>query len=352
MNWVTVATMGVQWILWVNGAAGAGKSAIARSVIDLCLEQDIVIARFFIFRTDSTRNTTKPIVATLAYQLIRSIPALDSIISPRIQSDPLIFKESLETQFTVLIFEPLRQLHKISPIEKAIVLMLDGIDESSGDDNQANLIHTIVDFVVEKAVPLIVIFSSRAESQLKMAFNSPKADSILQRLPLDTDYRAANDIRLFLDDSFNAIKKSHTFSSSIDPEWPEPSLVQEITEKSSSQFIYASVVIKFISSPRLHPVQQLEIVRGLRPVGHLTPFAQLDSLYRHIFSQVHNISRVTSILAVEILSGMPYSQQYICEMLDISRDDIDVALAELTSVISYDGASVPAVWSGSAQTAD
>ncbi len=49
MDWVLAATMGLQWILWLNGAAGAGKSAIARSVIDLCLEQQIVIARFFFF---------------------------------------------------------------------------------------------------------------------------------------------------------------------------------------------------------------------------------------------------------------------------------------------------------------
>ncbi|KJA16852.1 hypothetical protein HYPSUDRAFT_1056006 [Hypholoma sublateritium FD-334 SS-4] len=335
IHWMTVATMGLQWILWINGAAGAGKSAIARSVIDLCIEQGIVIVRFFFFRTDSTRNTIKPIVATLAFQLIQLIPELNSIISPKIASNPLIFHESLETQFKVLIFESLRQLHKESPFEKAMVFLLDGVDECSGDDNQANLIRTIAEFVAEKTVPLIVIFSSRAESQLKMTFNSPKIDNVLRRLPLDTDYRAADDIRLFLDDSFTEIKNTHTFRSSIDPEWPAPSLVREIVDKSSNQFIYASVVVKFISSPRLHPVQQLEIVRGLRPAGDLTPFAQLDSLYRHIFSQVHDIARVTAILALDILSGMPYNQQYICEMLGIEREDIDVALADLTSVISY-----------------
>ncbi|KJA20299.1 hypothetical protein HYPSUDRAFT_102979, partial [Hypholoma sublateritium FD-334 SS-4] len=245
MDWVLITTMGLQWILWINGAAGAGKSAIARSLVDLCLEQQIIIARFFFFRTDPTRNNMKPVVATLAYQLIKSIPALDSIISPIIQSDPLIFNESLEKQFELLIFDPLRQLHKESPIEKAIVFLLDGVDECSGENNQVNVIRTIAQFVAEKAIPLIVIFSSRAESQLKMAFNSPRIDSILGRLPLDTDYRAADDIRLFLDDSFTKIKTTHPFKSSIDFEWPAPSLVQEIVDKSSKQFIYSSVVVNF-----------------------------------------------------------------------------------------------------------
>ena len=160
MDWVTVATMGLQWILWLNGAAGAGKSAIARSVVDLCLRKRIAIIRFFFFRTDPTRNTTKSIAATLAYQLIKSIPALDSIITSKIQTDPLFFSESLATQLEVLIFEPLRQLHKDFPFEKAIVILLDGIDECAGDDNQNSVIRTIAEFVAEKAVPLIVIFSS------------------------------------------------------------------------------------------------------------------------------------------------------------------------------------------------
>ncbi|KJA16847.1 hypothetical protein HYPSUDRAFT_95058, partial [Hypholoma sublateritium FD-334 SS-4] len=284
MTWVTIATTGIQWVLWMNGAAGAGKSAIARSIVDLCLEKRIIIARFFFFRTDAARNHTEPLVATLAYQLITLIPALNPIISNRIKSDPLIFTQSLEHQFEALVFTPLRQLHEISPFNQAVVLLVDGVDECTGDDNQVNVIHTIVQFVAKKVIPLIVIFSSRAESQLKMACNALKVDCTLKILPLDSDYRAAYDIQLFLNDSFTEIKNTHTFRSSIDHDWPAPSLVQEIVDKSSRQFIYASVIIKFISSPRHHPVQLLEIVRGLRPAGDLTPFAQLDALYRHIFS--------------------------------------------------------------------
>ncbi len=138
-----------------------------------------------------------------------------------------------------------------------------------------------------------------------MAFDEPKFDGILQKLALDTDYRAADDIQLFLNDSFSKIKRTHPFRSSIKPEWPMPSLLQEIVDKSSNQFIYASVVIKFLSSPRLHPVQQLEIVRGLRPIGKLTPFAQLDTLYQHIFSEVYDIACVTGN------SGSGYTGQFI-----------------------------------------
>ncbi len=277
-----------------------------------------------------------PSLPPLAYQLIQSIPALESIITPRIHSSPLIFRESLETQLRFLIFEPLCQLHKESPLQTAVVLLVDGVDECSGERNQENVIYTLAQFAAQKIIPLIVIFASRAEPQLQKAFNTPKINDILQRLPLDTNYCADDDIRLFLEDSFTEIKKilNNMFQSSIDPEWPTPLHLQEIVDKSSNQFIYASVVIKFISFPRLHPVQQLEIVQGIRPTGHLTPFAQLDALYQHIFSQVHDVPHATEILAVAIL-GFPITI-HICKILDITNYDIEVALADLTSVLSYD----------------
>ncbi len=43
-------------IMWLNGAAGAGKSAIGRSIVERCISLGIPITRLFFFRTDPTRN--------------------------------------------------------------------------------------------------------------------------------------------------------------------------------------------------------------------------------------------------------------------------------------------------------
>ena len=58
-------------ITWLNGPAGAGKSAICQSVTEMCIypPQDQGGDLLF-FRTDSTRNTMDPVIATLAYQII------------------------------------------------------------------------------------------------------------------------------------------------------------------------------------------------------------------------------------------------------------------------------------------
>ncbi len=91
------------WIAWLNGAAGAGKSAICQSIAEQCIQRGILVASFFFFRTDITRNTINPLVATLAYQIIQLLPQTKDHIVHAIESNPLIFEQTFEAQFDVLI---------------------------------------------------------------------------------------------------------------------------------------------------------------------------------------------------------------------------------------------------------
>ena len=153
MDWILQTVMRTQWMLWLNGAAGAGKSAIARSIVALCLARNIPISRFFFFRTDPTRNTLQPVVATLVYQLIIQLPHLRAIVIPRVEFDPLIFTKSLETQLRYLVFEPLQQLHR-ERLLNIVVLMFDGVDECNGYENQTHLIRLIANFLSGRDLPI------------------------------------------------------------------------------------------------------------------------------------------------------------------------------------------------------
>ncbi len=336
MNWIVLAVARIQWVLWLNGAAGAGKSAIGRSIVDLCLQRDIPITRFFFFRTDPKRNNVKPLVATLVYQLLQYMPDLKPIIISRIESDPLIFNKSLKTQFEFLIFGPLRKLQRNSVNLPILVILLDGVDECDDRDDQASLIRIISDLVGSGSFPAVAFFGSRAEDQISRVFRSPTVSAITRQLALDDTYLPDNDIRLFLNDSFNEIKITHSFAALIDKNWPTESDVHEVVEKSSGQFIYAAVVIKFLSMLDEHPEHQLKIVRGLRPRGALTPFAQLDALYQHILSRVRDLNATSRILAWAILKKRENLSD--CAIFfRTSIDDIYVALAPLKSVVDHTG---------------
>ncbi|KJA20392.1 hypothetical protein HYPSUDRAFT_117564, partial [Hypholoma sublateritium FD-334 SS-4] len=244
MDWILQTVTRIQWMLWMNGAAGAGKSAIARSIVALCLERNIPIASFFFFRTDSRRNTVQSLVPTLLYQLIQQLPDLLEIVVPKIESDPLIFTKSLETQLRYLIFDPLRRLHRKSPLG-VIVLLLDGVDECKGHRNQTDLVRLIADFLSTRDLPIIAFFGSRAESHLQQKFQSCDVSTNLHLLSLDNRYNADQDILLFLNDKFKQIRDTHPFKHTLGEDWPDPAHVNQIVGKSSGQFIYASVVINF-----------------------------------------------------------------------------------------------------------
>ncbi|KJA20941.1 hypothetical protein HYPSUDRAFT_763649 [Hypholoma sublateritium FD-334 SS-4] len=284
LDWIVGNVQREAWIAWFNGAAGAGKSAICQSIAEICIQRGIKVASFFFFRADNTRNTIDPLVATLAYQIIQLLPDTKTHIVEAIEGNPLIFEQSFEAQLDTLIVRPLCLLQVSDPALQ-LLLIIDGVDECNGENTQMNLIRTLEKFLSTKNRPFIVLFSSRCENHIQMAFNSRGMNGILTQLPLDDNYQSEEDILCFLNDSFDEIKQTHPFGKSLDDHWPLPAHVDEIVEKSSGQFIYASVVIGFISNPSSNPSVRLDIIRGLRPSGRLTPFAQLDALYRHILSR-------------------------------------------------------------------
>ena len=91
------------FIMWVYGPAGAGKSAIAQTIAEMCEEEMIMLASFFFSKNDPSRSTAKQLIATIAYQITLNLPSVRDAILGAIKRDPLIFSKSLAVQFKSLI---------------------------------------------------------------------------------------------------------------------------------------------------------------------------------------------------------------------------------------------------------
>ena len=76
----------------------------------------------------------------------------------------------------------------------------------------------------------------------------------------------------------------------------------------------------------------MDIIRGLRPTGRLTPFAQLDALYYYIFSQVDDIPKTLELLAY-IIFGKPPDLTTPLHFFELEVADIQTMLAPLASVL-------------------
>jgi hypothetical protein len=96
-------------------------------------------------------------------------------------------------------------------------------------------------------------------------------------LVLDEKYHPDDDIRLFLAESFESVKRTHELRFPRD--WPTRNDIDHLVCKSSGLFIYAATVVKFLRSSRGRPKEQLDIILGITAAGAATPFAELDALY-------------------------------------------------------------------------
>ncbi len=243
-----------------------GKSAIARSVVQYCLDTGIPIARFFFFRSDPSRCNVAPVVATLVDQLMRSIPALTPIIIPAIESDPLIFTKSLETQFKSLVFSTASPVNGRLP-EPQNAFLFDGVDECDRHDGQTQLIRIVSDFINKHDYPSNCVLRKpgRATADSNVQSTPTSRISFMKShwtintpLLLYPTLRQQNHSRR----SWNTHHLSHT----LPPDWPSLADAEMIVTKSSGQFIFAAVSLKFISTPHKSPDAQLKIILGLRAV--------------------------------------------------------------------------------------
>lgn len=130
--------------MWMLGAAGAGKSAIAQMIAQILHESGQLSSSFFFNRTSTTgRNDDEQLVATLAYQMSKHIPETRPFISANILADPLIFDMLLELQLEALIIDPLSRLWDgMTHEELPRLIIIDGLDECSNkDEAQARIVN-------------------------------------------------------------------------------------------------------------------------------------------------------------------------------------------------------------------
>ncbi|KAF9477319.1 hypothetical protein BDN70DRAFT_786618, partial [Pholiota conissans] len=110
-----------------------------------------------------------------------------------------------------------------------------------------------------------------------------------------------------------------------------------IVEKASGQFIYASVVMNFVSTPDKLPLTQLYIIENIRardPTDN--PFANLDALYQYIFSKVKHLDIVKCILATMLVKwnySPPTEIKALEALFSLQTGDLESLLANLSAVV-------------------
>jgi hypothetical protein len=342
----------------ILGAAGAGKTALAQSIGELCKERGWLAASFFVSRTAPGRNNGFTIIPTIAYQLASSYPEARHFIRNRVENDPSLLDQSMQTIMEKLIIDPLSSwwckgsgvLKSFVSIVQPRLIMIDGLDECDDPNIQCEIIRVVAMATQQlRRHPVRFLITSRPESHILHTFRrEPIFRSIgLITIDLENLRDAEHDIEIFLTHSFEAIKLTHILSPHLPDAWPGTGAISALAKKASGQFIYASVVMKYVASDKHDPRYRLEVVLGnsLQPT-HDTPFSHLDALYSHIFSTVNssNIPLVRQILGFMVIPrtdsdgfGEYTSPKMLETLLSLAKGSVYILLADLRSLISMDG---------------
>ncbi|PPQ87004.1 hypothetical protein CVT25_009513 [Psilocybe cyanescens] len=342
-------------VLWIFGPAGAGKTAIGRSLAEQLAKEHHVAASFFFYRTDARRNDARFLIPTLAYQLVYRVPALQRDVVHYIQANPLIFNQSMETQLEHLIVSPILRSEEWKHQQ---VMIIDGLDECQNHDTQCKILTLIGSIALRLAGKLKILFLSRPEYHIEVTYQSLTSDLLFDQrfktMDLKMDLSSFDDIRIFTNERFAIIKAKHPLRSKIPECWPSSDDVEKLIWRSSGNFIYPQTVMKYIETNYGRPQSRLEVILALTPTPD-QPYGDMDNLYRHIMKNVRSdmksVRKVLGVLLVLNTSPPDYqpsvprnyrpwlsdtSAEHIEDLLSMMQGDIELLLIDLRSLITME----------------
>ena len=293
-------------VLWFNGPAGAGKTAIAQSLCKRCAAAQWLAGSFFFSRHAPGRSNIEFLFPTISFGLSLAIPDVGKIIDAVVANDPSIPTKAIEIQLQKLILEPLQQVSKES--KQPIVIIIDGLDECEGEEMQSSVLRLLGSVFQRRGCERICfIVTSRPEPWIHDEFTIEPLSSITRQIFLGQTSEANDDIRTFFRLGFTEIhdspKHRRTMSNVAKP-WPSHRVLNDLVDKASGQFIYPVTVLKFVGDPNYRPTNRLNIIASIPVISPsaLTskPLAALDQLYSQILSTSSDKRRTQDILSALI----------------------------------------------------
>ncbi len=338
-NWLTNPQR-ERSMIWLYGPAGTGKSTVAQTFAERCAEVGRLGASFF-FSRPNDRNDPDTVIPSLIYHLAVCNPQYKSLVAAQLANDPeLLRKKTRRTQFKKLIVEPFSQLQ--NEIQEPLLVVLDGLDECSGEEAQRDFIEMISEVVrLKENFPLIWLICSRPEAHLKYLFSRADFTVNCGREELVIDVESIADVDFYLRDGLAGIK-AH-FSDVTYPTWPSEQQIIVLSEKASGHFGFASTVLRYVGDlAHATPMKRLNylfsFLQGVKG-GSSNPLEALDALYTTILHEVpeeviHTVKQILGFVIFYHDGDPPFDTiQGLCNFLRVDQATFYTAFRRLHSVI-------------------
>jgi hypothetical protein len=277
VNWAE-DPLSPQYVYWLAGTAGTGKTAIMMSLCERLTERQLLGASFFISRSADNRHEARFILQTLVEQLASNVPALRRPICDTLDANPGIVELALELQLRDLLEIPYARAK--SRFLHPILLVIDAFDECKKDKDTGR--HGS-DFL-----PLLLRALSRCQPYLKLVITSRLDQTILEmfkdvnpttmRLHEMEWITVQSDMRLYLLNGFERIATTRRVPAQ--GSWPTKADIDLLVRRADRLFVYAATILKFVGHSAFYPPNRLNaIIRDTHSAETSHAFEELDHLY-------------------------------------------------------------------------
>lgn len=243
LGWVLRPSERGNSILWLYGAAGAGKSAVAATVATHFDELQRLGAFIGFDRESAGRNQPSTVVLALAHQLALFDGRIAASIAQIINKDKRVLTARLSEQFNTLIIKPLASIPVLHG-EGPIVIVMDALDECGQPNDRASLLEVLVRQTKNLPSNIRIIITSRTNDDIRKAFTASYPHIESQELSLVSD-RDAPDITTYFKYRMQQIRRTH---EDLKEDWPSQAALADLTARACGFFVWAVAASDFVDT--------------------------------------------------------------------------------------------------------
>jgi hypothetical protein len=329
-----------QFIFWLNGFAGTGKSTIARTVARHFFDEKRLGASFFFSKGGGDISHAGKFFTTIAKQLASSVPTLNGHVCEAIKAHADISTLSFHDQWHQLVLDPLSKMNKSSP-SSIYILVIDALDECDNEESIRIILHLLAQARSITNITLRVFLTSRPEIPIRYTFgqipNTDHQDFVLHNIsPSIVD----QDISTYFQNYFGIIRQERILDSS----WPGEETIQSLVQRASGLFIWAATTCRFVREGKRFAANRLDrILRGSSSTP-TAPERHLDNIYTTVLE--NSISpefldeereelclTLRQILGSIIILNSPLSITSLSKLLNVTKENMEQTLDDLHSVL-------------------
>lgn len=332
-------------IFWLSGAAGTGKSTIARTIAHTFNTRQELGASFFFVRGGGDAGHAGKFFTSIARQLTMSFPELEPHVAGALRQQRDLVKKDWDTLWKTLVKQPLKAIIPSSDHQTVIIIVIDALDECDNDNDIKRLINVISrsetlakDANKGQHARLRIIITSRPETPIQAGFRRTPS-TIHRDLALHDMARDVvdGDICLFIYSQYEEIEKDKDCLCECPP---SVDAVNNLVHASGGLFIFAATVCRLVAAEK-HPERALETFLDDRSItmGERKDSINMKPLHQ-MYSQI--LLKATTSRDQAVLQKILGAIATLCEpvrptalacLLELDEHDIHYHLQGLHSVV-------------------